>query len=477
MALAPFIVAATPIPRHPWHYATLPGIEILSRASDPDAEWWVQGLQRELALQEELLPDSFNRQFSTPCTLIIDDADPGPARAQMPSVAPIAAATGAGNRELLPVFHPTETLTMGPFSFDQDTFARQSNLFKVQADGRLVMNGWDLSFRLSRQAPIAPSWLREGLCGKYGFMGENVGGWFVHPYAEATLIGRAQFWLTAKDTERIQSLNQDALKAIAPLRFERIFAGDPANAADADLLSCESSLFVRWALIDHHGDPAWTSRFWRFVEAVSREPATEDLFEHCLGFGYSRLDAELAQYLPRATRTQPVVTLSHGVGRVQFRPATSDEEGRILGDWMRMKGENLRGGEPSVAAVAFQLAGKVLSRAYRGDLGLPDEPPSTGTSAPPSQQRRDDAMGEPVMMQPFIVDAARIRDPAFVAVCGLYAHDVGDDARARELLEAAVAAGVQRPAAYRALAQLAAGLPARSGPGAGGEPAVPAGSH
>jgi hypothetical protein len=182
-------------------------------------------------LEAELLPDSFNRHFSTPCTLIIDDADPESARVPALAVAPIVATAGIEHRELLPVFHPTETLTMGPFSFDQDTFARQSNLFNVQADGRLVMNGWDLSFRLARQAPIPPPWLREGLCGKYGVMGDNVGGWFVHPYAVATVIGRAQFWLTVKDTERVQSLNQDALNAIDHLRFERIFSGDPAFIA------------------------------------------------------------------------------------------------------------------------------------------------------------------------------------------------------------------------------------------------------
>jgi len=50
-------------------------------------------------------------------------------------------------------------------------------------------------------------------------------------------------------------------------------------------------------------------------------------------------------------------------------------------------------------------------------------------------------------MEPMIVSAKRIRDPALLAVYGLYEHDIGDDSKARELLEAAFTAGAPRPRA------------------------------
>ena len=452
--LGPFIVAATPIPRHPWHYASIRGVEILSRAPDSKAEWWVFGLQRDFALQAELLPSTLTAHFSTPCTLILDNTDPAEVRVPELAVAPTFANPEIKHRELLPVLSPKETFSTNDFSSDNDTLARQTNLFKVIADGNiLVFNGWDLSFRLRHYAPLPPPWFEEGICGKFGFMGSAVGG-FVHPWYNGTFVGRTQFWLTDEETGKLQRLDGGAMRAIDKLPFDRIFSDIPAEAGAADLRSCEYSLFVRWALLLHHGDPTWTAKFWRFVEAASREPATEDLFRRCFGFGYARLDAELAQYLPRATRKQPVIAAREGTSRVQFRMATNDEAGRIIGDWLRMKGEALRDADSPVAAVFFREAGKVLLRAYRGDLGLPMDTGSEGNAAPAGTARQVDGMGPTVVMQPMIVDARRIRDPSFLAVYGLYAHDIGDDAKACELLEAAVAAGVQRPAAYRELAGL-----------------------
>jgi hypothetical protein len=147
--LGPFIVAATPIPRHPWHYASIRGVEILSRAPDSKAEWWVFGLQRDFALQAELLPSTLTAHFSTPCTLILDNTDPAEVRVPELAVAPTFANPEIKHRELLPVLSPKETFSTNDFSSDNDTLARQTNLFKVIADGNiLVFNGWDLSFRL-----------------------------------------------------------------------------------------------------------------------------------------------------------------------------------------------------------------------------------------------------------------------------------------------------------------------------------------
>jgi len=57
-------------------------------------------------------------------------------------------------------------------------------------------------------------------------------------------------------------------------------------------------------------------------------------------------------------------------------------------------------------------------------------------------------------MKPFVVSASRLHDPGLLAVYGMYEHDTGDEAKAREFLEAAAKAGAVRPKALVALAQL-----------------------
>ena len=72
-------------------------------------------------------------------------------------------------------------------------------------------------------------------------------------------------------------------------------------------------------------------------------------------------------------------------------------------------------------------------------------------SAPANQNAK---YGPAVALKPVVVTADRIHDTRLLAVYGLFEHDVGDDAKARELLEAAAKAGVERPKAYLVLAEL-----------------------
>jgi hypothetical protein len=96
----------------------------------------------------------------------------------------------------------------------------------------------------------------------------------------------------------------------------------------------------------------------------------------------------------------------------------------------------------------------MLLRAYKNDNGFA---PDADTSRPvptPAQPARNSALGPIVAMEPFVVTAARIRDPGLLAVYGLYEHDTGEDGKAREFLEKAVTIGGVRPRAYVVLAGL-----------------------
>src|SRR5271157_4395335 len=51
-----YIVSATRIEKNPWRYASIPGFEILSRASEYDSNWWLDVHQRGLWIENEVMP-------------------------------------------------------------------------------------------------------------------------------------------------------------------------------------------------------------------------------------------------------------------------------------------------------------------------------------------------------------------------------------------------------------------------------------
>ena len=93
-------------------------------------------------------------------------------------------------------------------------------------------------------------------------------------------------------------------------------------------------------------------------------------------------------------------------------------------------------------------------RADRDDNGLPPDvaPPDSGEVSGDIARKFPARPGG--TMKPLVVTASRIHDPRLLAVYGLYEHDIGNDAKSKELLEAAVKVKVVRPQAYAVLAKL-----------------------
>jgi hypothetical protein len=109
-----------------------------------------------------------------------------------------------------------------------------------------------------------------------------------------------------------------------------------------------------------------------------------------------------------------------------LRNATDGEIARIRGDWERLEIAYVRARIPALAPKYIEQARRTLLRAYE----------------------RDD------------------RDPRLLAILGLCEIDAGNDAGARDYLEAAAAMGFVRPRAWLELARLRlAGYRALNGPG------------
>jgi hypothetical protein len=454
-----FIVSATRIDKNPWRYASLPGYEVLTRASDAATKWWLDGLRRGLALENDVVPKDWLTQSAVPDTVIIDETNLESIPASQLHTRPIEFQQPADDMAWGSLSGRPRIWTDHNDAHDQDTYAVNANVYGVDTStGTCVIS----LRRLFHSTPPLPNWLIAGLlgenCGVFrdGFMpyvnfgeGERI------RYAD----GPGTLWVSLDETQQLlKELKKDKNAKVDAPALGTLFSEAPIPARNRLLLESEAGLFVRWGLMGPGSDSPEVSRgFLEFVRRSRREPATERMFTECFGVGYAAMDERLGAFLRTVLAKPTTVKLDirSTFGLPEFTEATADQIGRILGDWLRMKGDSLRGNDSGMGRECLDAAGRMLERAYREDNGLPpDVDPSRGggtSAAPPSG---GSARGAAVVMKPFVVSADRIHDPGLLAVYGLYEHDVGNDRKARELLEAAAKAGVVRPGAYLVLGEL-----------------------
>jgi hypothetical protein len=475
VTLERFVVSASRIELNPWRYAAVPGFEVLSRASDEETAWELDALRRGLWIQDAVMPKDWMPAPALPYTVIIDDTDLNRVPAGQVHSQPV-------------VFHaPDDALTWGPLSdridvsmdpmgaYDGDTFAVNTNLHGVDTT-RITYGSISLE-RLFRCAPPLPRWLMEGLLGQncglfresFALFPEDQSG---IPALASPWIRRADgpgtLWESLGETQQLLDRLKKKKKMKIPVPpLGALFAERPPPGDKQALWESEAGLFARWALMGPgQKDPASARAFRAFVDRARRGPVTEQMFIDCFGFGYAAMEEKLGAYLKTvlALPTSVSLEMPRNFKAPELRAATADEIGRILGDWMRMQAGALRADNAGLSREYLDSAGRMLERAYRRDNGLPPDADPSRPGGGAGGAGPNTALGAPVVMPPFVVSASRVRDPALLAVYGLYEHDLGNDGRAREFLEAAAKAGAVRPRAYLVLARLrfseALGVPA-----------------
>ena len=451
-----YIVLATRIEKDPWRYASLPGFEVLSRASRNETNWWLDALRRGQWLENEVLPQDWLPPSPTPYTVIINNTD-------LETVP-----TGELHSQPINFRSPVDVLTWGqlsdkakvwtaPFGVgDDDTFAINSNVYDVST--RLPAYASISLERVFRCTPPLPRWLIAGLLAKdCGIFRESFV-LIVEGRSIRRAVGPGTLWVSLDDTQQLlKRLGWHKRTKIVIPPLLGLFAETPPSDETLALWKSEAGLFVRWGLMGPgHKDPVMSRAFLEFVRRARREPVTEPMFTDCFGFGYAAMEERLAIFL-KAVLAQPNsidLNFPSSFPEADLQEAKTDQVGRILGDWLRMQGNSLHNEDPKLSEDFLDAAGRMLLRAYRVDNNLPadvDPAPLGERSAKPSQ---DAALGPAAVAQPFTVTADRIHDPGLLAVYGLYEHDIGNDSKAREFLEAAVKAGVARPKAYLVLAEL-----------------------
>jgi len=460
-----FIVSATRIEKNPWRYASFPGFEVLTRASEEKTRWWLDSLQRGMWLQNDLMPKDWLPGSPVPYTVIMDESDLDGTPFGQPHSQPIN------------LHAPVDALTWGQLAdktnlstepigaFDEDTTAINTNLY--DADTKILSYASISLERLQRSSPPLPKWLIAGVLGKNAGILREGFDLFTDPDQGAfrwtkswvrKAVGPGTLWISLDQTQQLlYRIHKEKWPKIELLHLQRLFAEDPPPDESLSLWESEAALFARWGLMGPgHEDPAMSHAFLELVRRARSEPVTEKVFTECFGFGFEVMEGKLDAFLREvvARPTNVYVDMPINFPRAEMKEATADQIGRILGDWLRMQGDSFHDKDPILSREFLSASGRMLERAYRDDNGLPpDVQPETGGTRPAARPQ-DGSFGAPVSMKPFVVAADRIHDPRLLAVYGLFEHDTGNDPKAREFLESAVKQGAMRPRAYVVLAEL-----------------------
>jgi len=363
-----FVVSATRIEKNPWRYASVPGFEVLSRASVKETNWELDALRRGLWLQDDVMPEDWRPPSPVPYTVIIDDTD-------LETVT-----TGQIHSQPILFHSPADSLTWGDLSdridistdpvsaFDGDTFAINSNLYGV--DTRKPAYGSISLERVYRGAPPLPRWLIAGLLGEDSGIFRESFGLFAgieqgssesfYPWIRRA-EGPGTLWVSLDETQRLLARfkkDKKAVFAVPPLPW--LFAEAPPPEESQRLWESEAALFVRWGLMGPgHADPAMSRAFLELVRRARREPVTERVFSDCFGFGYAPMEEKLGAFL-KAVLAKPTsidMDMPLNFPEANLKAATADQIGRILGDWLRMQGDYLRNSNPEMSREFLDSAG------------------------------------------------------------------------------------------------------------------------
>jgi hypothetical protein len=408
-----------------WRYAQIPGFEILSNASDRATK----DLIRDFTLFKLALNEMFPvpTGSAAPTALILCgrggkfDAFIPAGKSSTEGVLASLFLTHQDQSAIVIDFQASTLDLIGGDTSDDAATGTDSTQIAVEHNKQLYREY--VHYLLGRTDPRPPAWLEEGMAQiimKMRFDKENIYfGQLADQNEVSTAAGQAaaaNAMFAADDPDNpaagapVEDLDFNAAlknKALVPLQEMFAMAHDsPAalNPFGNNRWAKQSYAFVHMCIYGRGG--IYQKPFAQFLARLGKEPPSEALFQACFKMSYKKMLDELRGYLNVTDYQSQEKHAKKGRGFAEppplaLREATQGEIGRIKGE-------------------AFKLAG-------HADL----------------------AKGE--------LTAAYIRgerDPQLLAALGIFQHEAGDDERARKLLEAAVAARVERPGAYLALAQL-----------------------
>ncbi|MBI4625407.1 MAG: hypothetical protein HY736_19580 [Verrucomicrobia bacterium] len=418
VALPPFLVEET-VKGLPWRYAEVGGLEVLSCCSERLTRELIANHHRLHVLLGELLPPALQLRTTEKRTLLFVDSAQQPRTSQ--EVVARMALTAAEQDRLDDVAVPLDdgrlrrrppppryTFLPNLRLWDRDAGV----LFAIVRESefnanRVALTPDYVAYILRNRLPALPPWFISGVLTLFARA----------TFTEDTLTLERLDWLSETGSAALKT-GPEANRPLLPLA--EFFAGelppgDPALGEALSLWQAQAALFVRWGL-GGRGAPR-RAALWKFAARAAVEPVTEALFQEWFGLDFATGQKQLAVYLPEAMRDRLALRPAQRPRLPDYplRPANEVEMARIKGDWERLEIGYVKAQFPALTQKYLEQARRTLMRAY--DRGS--------------------------------------RDPRLLAVIGLCEVDAGNDAGAREFLEAAAArTKTLRPRAWFELARL-----------------------
>jgi len=413
-------------PPEVWRYATIPGFEILTNASDKAT----QRLLRDFDMFRQALSHVWQvpNRLSHTTSLIISgkgskfDAFVPKGRAASAEAGLASLFLKKGSQTAIVI--DMQATTLNVLSIDDSLDAAtgtDSGQISVEHDKQLYREY--VRYLLSQSEPRLGAWLEEGLSQIIMRMKFDRR-WIEFAKLEdpntvsvqAAFIAEANAALAAEDPDAIGFAGAPAgdrdfnaaLRRRALMPMEKLFAvahdsSEATNVLGNNRWAKQCYAFVHMCLYGQKGK--FQKAFATFLQRSAREPITEAMFKECFGQTFKqmlmtiRLYCDFTVYEHKYFKSKEDIIIPPPP--LALREATQSEIGRIKGE-------------------ALVLAGHTAKA--RSELIAP-------------YQR-----GE--------------RDPNLLAALGLYERSAGEDERARKFLEAAFAGKSKRPDACIELARM-----------------------
>ena len=411
-------------PPEAWRYATIPGFEILSNASDKATQRLIRDFDMFRQALSYVWPQPGRHPQTTSLILCgrrnkFDSFIP--AGRYVPDAGFASVFLKQGFQTAIVIDLQATTLNVLNVDGANDAATgTDSGLIQVDHDKQLYREY--VRYLLSRSEPRLPAWLEEGLSQIIMRM-EFDKRWIVFAKLEDPNTVSTQAAMTMQMNALSAGEGEDAMalpgapaedrdfnaalqrKALVP--FEKFFAVEHDSVEATNVLgnnrwAKQAYAFVHMCLYGMNGK--YQKQFATFLQRLAREPANEAMFKEVFNKTYKQMLMEMRGYIDftvyqhKEYRSKEDVIIAPKP--LALRDATESEVGRIKGEAMVLAG---RAKEARVQLIAPYSRGE--------------------------------------------------RDPYLLAALGIYEKNYGEEVRARKFLEAAFVAKAKRPDACLELAR------------------------